>query len=242
MKRLALSLGLFCLPATLYAALEVPSNLISASGSATVYVRPDSARVYFGVESLEKTLKAARQDNNRKIQKTMDAIQDLKIPDTLMKTANVNVQLVQPYRNDAQLPQTAGYRLSNQITVVVKHKDPNTLASLAAKVLDAGLENGVNSVQQIQFFKEDDTAARREALERAVQDAIENAKAMAKGAGKKYQDVKTLSTSGGHAEPAYRFSNAKFAVMSADSASGESTPVVAGTLEITATVEVTASF
>ena len=52
------------------------------------------------------------------------------------------------------------------------------MSSDASRVLDTVLENGANNVQRIAFFKADDSALRREAMSKAVETAITNARSL----------------------------------------------------------------
>ena len=225
------------------AAVAAPSatHSVHAAGRGTSIVKPDCARVFLGVESQEATIAIARKDNSQKVQKIIDSIQGLKIDDLKMKTTDVNIRLIQPYNNDAKLPETIGYRISTQMTVSVREKDPTRLAALASRVLDAALLHGANSVQQVNFFVEDTTTPRREAMAKAVQDALENARAMAKGAGKKLGEVVTIQDSPSHGAETYSLTNSMVQT-SAPAGGADSTPMVAGMLEVSANVEIVAEF
>ena len=225
------------------AALAAPAatRSVHAAGRGTTIVKPDCARVFLGVESQEASIASARKDNSQRVQKIIDSIQALKIDELKMKTTDVNIRLIQPYNNDAKLPETVGYRISTQMTVSVREKDPTRLAALASKVLDAALLHGANTVQQVNFFVEDATTPRREALAKAVQDALENARAMAKGAGKKLGEVVTIQDSPVHGAESYALTNSMVQT-STPTGGADSTPMVAGMLEVSATVEIVAEF
>src|SRR5947207_9734892 len=63
---------------------------IFTSGSATIKVKPDSARVFFGVQTVKTAIKDARAENTEKIKKVMDALNGLKVKDLKMKASDVN--------------------------------------------------------------------------------------------------------------------------------------------------------
>ena len=135
---------------------------INTSGTATVRVKPDSARVFFGVQTIAPTIKAARTDNADRVKKVMEALNALNVPDLKMKTSDVSVDLIQTHKNEDKLPQVLGYRITNTFTVLVRNDTPAKLSAFAAQVLDTALENGATNVQQIVFFKGDLVEAQRQ--------------------------------------------------------------------------------
>ncbi|HEV3079172.1 MAG TPA: SIMPL domain-containing protein [Gemmataceae bacterium] len=212
---------------------------ISTSGSATIKVKPDSARLFFSVQTIAKTVKSAREENSAKAKTVLDALKALHIPDLKMKTANVNVELLQAQHNQATLPEILGYHVTNSFTVLVQNGDAVKLSADASRILDTVLENGANQIQQIVFFKQNETAIRREALTKAVQEALANARALAAGGN---VDLKETITIDG--QPEYYYggrmqmqTNAAFV----GGGDGE-TPIVAGDLEITCRVGVTCAY
>src|SRR5262245_10225119 len=66
-------------------------HVLRTSGTATVRVTPDLARVYFGVQTQAATVKEARLENNARIRKIMDALAALKIENLKMKSSDVQV-------------------------------------------------------------------------------------------------------------------------------------------------------
>src|SRR5262245_62867435 len=73
---------------------------LHTSGSATIRVKPDSARVFFRVETYETKIEAARAENNRLTRQILDAIGKLKIENLRMKSGNVNITLVTDQRKE----------------------------------------------------------------------------------------------------------------------------------------------
>jgi uncharacterized protein YggE len=238
----ALLLGVVFLrgqPAGQTAESKKEKRTITTAGSATIKIKPDSARVFFGVQSIAPSIKEARQDNSIAVKKVMEALKGLQITDLKMKTSNVNVELVQSVRNEAQLPAILGYRLTNTFTVLVKSDDPQKLSANAGKILDTALENGANIVQQIVFFKEDDLQTRRQALTRAVEAATENAEALAKGAKVRIADTLTID---GQPEYSVGYQQGLSNTLAPAAPAGAETPLVAGDLEITCRVNVTCTY
>jgi uncharacterized protein YggE len=150
------------------------------------------------------------------------------------------VDLVQSHRGDDKLPQVVGYRVTHTFTVLVQDDDTEKLNAGAGRVLDTALENGANVVQHVTFFKQHDTAAKREALTRAVEEAVANAKALAAGARVDLRDTITIN-----GQPEYHWGgnrDLQSNVMAIGGPGGTDTPLVAGDLQITCSVSVTCTY
>jgi uncharacterized protein YggE len=219
-------------------------HTLRTSGSATVRVTPDAARVFFGVQTQAAKIKEARLDNNNRVRKIMETLAALKIPGLKTKTSDVQVDLLYGRSDGSQLPPLTGYRVSTTFTVLVQDDDPVKLGSLASRVLDTALESGANSVQQITFLsKEGLTQARRKALTQAVEDALANARALAAGA--KKGQVEAITIDG---PPMYRdrpvAGNRNAMVQSANVTipDGGEAALVVGDLEVTCQVNVTCTY
>jgi uncharacterized protein YggE len=216
---------------------------IVTTGSARIRVQPDSARVYLQVETIGATVEKTRRENAAAVKKVLDVVKALNIPDLKMKTANVQTVVIQSrVEKEDKLPRILGYRVSNSFTVLIQNKDRVKLSQAAGQVLDSALENGANSVQQIEFFKQDMNDLRRDVLTRATEDAINNARALAKGAGKNIVDVILVSNAAeSFYNPSYNVTSLQNAFQPGGfgGAEGTSTTVVAGDLEVTCRVNVT---
>jgi uncharacterized protein YggE len=214
---------------------------ITTAGTATLKIKPDSARVFFGVQTIGKTVKAAREENNALSKKVIDALMALKIPDLKMKTADISIELVQAQQqNPTTLPQVLGYRVTNSYTVLVQDSDSAKLSQNASRVLDTALENGANFVQQIVAFRHDDAEIKQKALTSAVEAALANAKAIAAGA--KVQILDTFAING---EPEYSYGRGQCGLTNQLVVGGAGvgeTPVIMGDLEITIRVSVTCTY
>jgi uncharacterized protein YggE len=218
---------------------------INAAGTATIRTDPDAARLYFTVSTMAATLKSARAENGAAFNKVNVALQGLKIPELKLKTADLGVDLVYNHREGEKEPTLQGYRVTHEFTVLLTHADKEKLAENAGRVLDAALENGVNVVRRVVLFKKDETELRRQALSKAVEDAIANAQAL--GAGAKVQIADTVEIGGTpeYTSPGdyYGRGGSGQVQTAAGAAPGlDETNVVAGQVEITCRVWVTCSY
>jgi uncharacterized protein len=220
---------------------KTEKGTINTSGTATLKMKPDAARVFFGVQTIGKTVKAAREENSEKCKKLIAALNALRIPDLKMKTADINVDLVQSGQSDAtKLPEVLGYRVTNSFSVLVQDRDAAKLSQNASRVLDTALENGANFVQRMVAFRHDDAEIKRDGLTKAVEDALANARAIAAGA-----KVHVSGTFALNGQPEYYYGQGQCGLTNTLVAGGEGvgdTPVIVGDLEITIRVSVTCTY
>ncbi|MBD3246712.1 MAG: DUF541 domain-containing protein [Candidatus Omnitrophica bacterium] len=171
---------------------------IETGGTAKVWVTPDSARLFLGIESLHADAGKAREENAVRMQKLLSALKNLRIKDIRVKAPSYQVELVKEREYDAvregRVPRIIGYRIVQEFTVRIQDRDPDRLSQNAAKILDTALAHGVNLVRKVKFFKEDDTSQRREAVKLAVQDAMKTAQVMARAAGVRIKEYVTITT------------------------------------------------
>jgi uncharacterized protein YggE len=233
-------------PAAPAAEAAKETHTLRTSGSATVRIKPDAARVFFGVQTIAPTVHEAREQNNARVRKVMEALTALKIPDLKSKTSDVQVDILYGRTDGNQLPPITGYRISNTFTVLVQEDDQLKLGLLAGRVVDAALEAGANSIQQITFLSKAGMAeARRKALTQAVEDALANARALATGAKKDHVETVTIEGQPIYREhPYYGNRNAMAQVMNvAIPQGGEGdAALVVGDLEVTCQVSVSCTF
>jgi uncharacterized protein YggE len=224
-------------PAQPAADAKKEKRTITTAGSATLKIKPDSARVFFGVQTIGKTVKSAREENNKLCKKVINALTALKIPDMKLKTSDINIELIQPQANNpTELPPVLGYRVTSSYTVLVQDNDAAKLSGNASRVLDTALESGANFVQQIVAFRRDDAEIKQTALKSAVEAALANAKAIAAGA--KVQIRDTFAING---EPEYSFGRGQCGLTNQLIVGGigdGETPVIVGDLEITIRVSI----
>ena len=208
---------------------------ITTSGEAKVWIDPDRARVFLGIETMRETVGLARDENANKIKEVMKALKTLKIKHMLIKAPSYNVSLVKESERHAtksgRLPQIIGYKVRQEFTVLLQNKDTLNLSKNAARVIDTALDNGVNIIQKVLFFKEDDSQDRRSTLELAVKDAISNAKAIAKTAGVSIKDYSQITSTIQYWQPRSGYMRQAFTVGEAG-APGVPTTLVAGKISI----------
>lgn len=225
-------------------AVEKAEKRIATSGKATTWIKPDRARIFLGIETMNPILDVAREENAKKVNQVLDAIRALKIKGMLIKAPSLNISLVKEEQHRAtregRLPKIIGYRVRQDFTVLLKDDDPKVLSKDAGIVIDAALKNGVNLLQQVVFFKEDDSKQRRKTLALAVENAIANAQAMAKAAGVSIDEYTQISSSLVYVPPRRPEFRMRQSLSFAE-AGGVGTTLVAGELELTCNVNIQCS-
>jgi hypothetical protein len=212
---------------------------VSTTGAATVKVRPDSARLFFGVAETGDSIKAAREKANASANKVTAALKGAKVADLKMKTTDVQVDPIYTRPPEGEAPKVSGYRVTHSFTVLAYNEDADKLSAEAGRMFDLVLENGATNVQRISFFRRDETAARHEAMTKAVQAALANVKALASGANVTPGEVTVIS-----AAPDFYWGRGNDNVQAAlgNPGAADETSFVAGDLEITCRVNVTCAY
>jgi uncharacterized protein YggE len=216
---------------------------LSTAGTGVIRIKPDSARVFFRVETIAPDIKSARDENAKKVKRVQNGLGALKIDGLKMKSDNVSVTLVYDSHTPHLLPKILGYKVTHSFTALITNEDPVKLSEGASKMVDASLEAGANAIEQVVFFRRQTNELRREALTKAVEDAMANARALAAGAKKMIIEPITIAGEPRYHFPAtnQRFQNAINFDMPGGGDEGP-TPLVAGELEITCTVNVTCRY
>lgn len=212
---------------------------IITSGEAKVWIDPDRVRIFLGVETLGKTVDTAREENALKIKKVMRALERLNIEGMVIKAPSYNVSLIKEpeYRaaKEGRLPKIVGYKVRQDFTVLLKDKDPLILSRDSGRVIDTALKNGVNIIQAVHFFKENDSEDRRRAVRLAVKEAIFNARTIAEVAGVSIKNYTLISSVTQYWSPP-RLVQMRQA-FAPEEAEGVGTTLVAGKIAITSKVQ-----
>lgn len=151
---------------------KTDSFQVTGEGKATL--KPDSATIRVGVVAKGQTAKAAQDQMNENINKVIEAIKALGIPESDIKTQNYNVNPVYDYSEGQKI---TNYSANTNITIKVKNVD------LVNKIIDAATSNGANVVGGAEFENLDKTQAENEARSKAITDAKNKAQNIAKTAG-----------------------------------------------------------
>ena len=188
---LILTLALF-LPCLAYADsfAAADSATITVTGSATVTLKADYARVTVGVSTKAKTVEEASKQNTEAIHTVIAALKDAGVKEDDIATSNYSVSAEYDYSSLGGQKQT-GYNVTNQLNVIIRDMEH------IGATLDKATAAGANSIYNIQFLSTKADAAQDEATSYAVQDAMRRAGLLAKAAGLQLGSIVSISDSTG---------------------------------------------
>lgn len=155
---------------------NVVTRQINVSGNGKVYLAPDIAYVFIGVQSQAENVGDALNQNNSKAVAIANTIKELGVEEKDIQTSSFNIYPQQQYSPEGQLTGTI-YMVDNTVNVTVRD------LSVLGKLLDAVVRAGANSINGINFDVLDKTAAITEARKLAIQDAQAQAQELAAAAG-----------------------------------------------------------
>ncbi|MBS0233636.1 MAG: SIMPL domain-containing protein [Proteobacteria bacterium] len=227
------TLGLGCVVALLATSSTIShaeessmERTITVSASGTAEAEPDRARITSGVSTEAETARQALTQNNETMSKIIDELKTKGIDPKDIQTASFNVEPVMDYSKDGQPPKLRGYRVSNQVIVLVRKLDQ------LGDVLDDVVSAGANQIQGLTFEVSKEDTLKDNARKEAVANALRRAKLLAAAAGAEVGNVLQISeetSSSGPITYAPRLAKAATA----------SVPIEAGTSTLEARVTVT---
>lgn len=206
------------------------SKTIQVTGTGTVSAAPDQALLSLAVETRAATATAATTENAAIMTKVYSALASMGISNDSIQTTSYSLTPIYSNPvNQSITPSIIGYDAVNTIQVTL------TNLNSVGKVLDQALAAGANQVQGITFTLSNAAQAtiEKQALQQALQDADNQAKATAAALG--VTIVGPISVS-----PGYVFQPVSYNRLTA--APEAQTPIQPGTLQVTATVQVTYQF
>lgn len=197
---------------------------ISVTGQGSDAIAPDMAVLTMTVTREAKTARAALDANSAAMAKVIAQMESLDIARRDLQTANFSISpnYSRPVRNSngsSEAPRIVGYTVRNGLTVRVRD-----MAKVGV-VLDRAVSLGVNEGGNIHFTNADASEAVSRARVRAVENAQEKARTLARAAGVKLGAVQEISEHSYEAAP-MRMARAEMAMAAADSvpvAGGENT-------------------
>jgi uncharacterized protein YggE len=207
-----------------------PEHTISVTGTGRVVISPDIADLRVGVMVNRPTVKAARQAAAESMTKVVDALKKLGIADKDIQTTILSLQPVYDYSTNSNPPRLTGYQLSNSVAVTVRDLDK------VGDAIDNTLAAGATTFDGVTFRVDDPAKAEAQAREAAMAQAKAKAETLAKGAGVSLGGVATISETASPIPYPMYYGRDSAGAAAPDKA--VSTPVEAGTNEVTVTVAV----
>jgi hypothetical protein len=190
------------------------TRTITVTGTGRATSTPTRASLSFGVQTQAPNAKAALAQNATEMRKVIAALENAGAKD--VQTQSVSLS---PVFGDDQT--VHGYTANNSVSATVTYV-------AAGATIDAAVDAGANQVYGPSPLADDADAVYKKALAAAVTNARDHAEALADAAGAKVGQVTSIAEGGSAPVPIYQ-----------KAAAADSTPVVAGPQETTATVVVT---
>ena len=217
---LVLALGL-ALTAVFISMPEKTDQIIEVTGSYSVTIEPELARVRIGYVNTESTAERAQEENAEVINAVKAALLGVEI-----ETLSFSVYPEYDYSGTRRV---TGYTARHILQI-----ETEDIGSVGGYI-DAAVNAGANQIDSIEFdvSDEDREDARAEALSKAAEDARNKADAIADGLGKRVVKVISVTDQSYDFGPVYR--DYGFAAVAE---AGVPTEIVPGDLDISASVRV----
>lgn len=201
---------------------------LMVQGEGKVTAAPDRATVVLGVQTQDASARRAASENARLMNQTISALLDSGIAESDIQTSGYSLGTVQ---EDPSYSEASGnerkaplFKASNTVTVNLNN------TSDVGRVLDAAVQAGSNTIEEVSFELQDPRPQKDQALAMAIQDASHKATVAAQAAGVKLGRVLEISESYGYVSAA---SSARGMMYDA------ATLIQPGRMEVTASVTMT---
>ena len=186
---LVLTLALFLPSLALAEAFTAAEGAtITVTGSASVTLKADYARISVGVSTTAKTVEKATNQNTVAIHTVIAALKEAGVAEEDIATNSYSVRAEYDYSSISGQKLT-GYNVTNQLTVIIRDMEH------IGATLDKATAAGANNIYNIEFLSTKADEAQDEATAYAVQDALRRAKLLADAAGLQLGGIVSISDS-----------------------------------------------
>ncbi|GGA83284.1 SIMPL domain-containing protein [Ornithinibacillus halotolerans] len=200
-------------------------NTVKVLGEGTVMVQPDQASVVLGVVTEGKDLQQVQTINAERTRNVINALINSGIAQEDIQTSEFRIDILYNFENGIQT--LRGYQVTNLLTVLIK--DINKVG----EIVDIAVEQGANTVRNINMTVSNQDVYYRQALGNAIIDAQEKAQVIAKTLDVTVNPlpIRLRELTGNSSEPPRPF------VLGASTEKGVTTPIEPGQYKIIAQVE-----
>lgn len=208
----------------------------SVTGEGKVTAIPDIAHFTFSVISEGKDLAALQTDNTTKTNKAIDYLKQSGVEAKDISTESYNVYPQYQYYNcttpdqPCPPPTISGYSVQQTVSVKVRSLDKS--GSLIAGVV----QNGANSVSQLDFTIDDPSALEAQAREKAIAQAKVKAEGIAKAGGFRLGNLLSIEEGQNTPVPPIYYSKDQAVGMGGAPTAAPTPNIQPGSQEITITV------
>jgi uncharacterized protein YggE len=204
---------------------------LSVSGHGVQTIPTTLSQVDLGVEVQGKTAQAVQQESARRSSAVVDLLRSRNVDK--LHTTGINVEPAYSYQNNEQ--RIIGYTANNSVSFRVPTEK-------AGAILDAAVKAGATRINDVSFVASDEAiaSAQKQALQKATQDAQQQADAVLSTLGLKPKEVLSIQIDGANAPPPPRV--IPVAAMLRSASAEAQTPVVGGEQQVEATVTLQISY
>jgi len=200
---------------------------LEVRGQAVRIVMPDTVTITIGATAQHDSEQDAYNQVNQVIASVMASLKDLAVPENQIKTSRLDIS---PRYSTVGTRRIIGYTASVSLTVTLKDFE------MINTVIDTAVAHGANNVGGMRFSFSEEGLAYRQALADATTIAREKAEAMAAAAGAELGTVILLREGSNSMYSSYANVRAPY---EADAAAIGDTQVMAGEIQISASVDLT---
>lgn len=170
------------LPAA-HAQEKILQRTVTVSASGSVQAAPDQARINTGVSSDAPTAREALTKNSDAMSKVIAELKTGGVDAKDIQTNAFNVEPVMNYPKDGAPPTVSGYRVTNQVIVLVR--DLGKLGDALDKLVSAG----ANQINGLEFGVSNAETLADDARAKAMENARRRAVLLAKAGGAELGEV-----------------------------------------------------
>lgn len=168
-------------------------DFISVEGEGKVLAVPNVALINVGVDTENKEIPLAQNENTKKMNKIIDYLQKNNIRKGDIKTVSYNIYPQYDYLDKGRV--LKGYKVSHSIQIKIRD------LSIIGKILDFVAKAGANNIGNIVFKIDDPKKLIAEAREKAIKNAKNIASILAKELGVKLGKIISYNESHGGQNP-----------------------------------------
>jgi uncharacterized protein YggE len=154
------------------------SGWIEVTGTGSVRVAPDRARVSFAMETRAEAADAAADANAEAMERVVQALRAADFTGLELGTFGYALRPEYAMNDDQRTRRIVAYTVLNNVGATVED------VGVVGRLVDTAIRAGANRVGGISFYREDTSAARREALAEAVRTARAEAEVIATALGR----------------------------------------------------------
>ncbi len=150
-------------------------NVLIVSGKGEVEIEPDMATITMGISTIDFSAQQAYLENNEKMSRVIGDLKELGVDKTDMKTTRFSIHPSYDHDRTTGEKRFRGYRVTHSI--VVKVRNLESIGEVLDQIISAGVTDLSGISFGIQTAKEQESLARKRAVENAYTKAIELAQA-----------------------------------------------------------------